>query len=207
MQRFFDKIKILCYNIIKEIKGEKKMVKFSDLRIEVPCEYKKITFNDAEINVAQYISQKDIYDMIMITLENAQESNGLYNDFLLDMYLNLNLVYLCTDIEFSEEDRKNVMELYNTLVESKLLDAVISAIPHGLYNQIYDYIRQIADVNMKYSAQIGRVLENVVTELPAAMAKAAEIAENFKPEQYENVLNFAKVVNGDRPIPTTEPIE
>ena len=76
------------------------MVKFSDLRIEIPCEYKKITFNDAEINVAQYISQKDMYDIIMITLENAQESNGLYNDFLLDAYLGLNLVYLCTDIEF-----------------------------------------------------------------------------------------------------------
>ena len=197
----------MCYNIIKEIKGEKRMVKFSDLRIETPCEYKKITFNDAEINIAQYISQKNMYDVIMITLENAQESNGLYNDFLLDMYLNLNLVYLCTDIEFSEEDRKNEMELYNKLVGSKLLDAVISAIPHGLYNQIYDYIRQIADVNMRYGAQIGRVLENVVTELPAAMAKAAEIAENFKPEQYENVLNFAKAVNGDRPIPATEPIE
>ena len=81
------------------------------------------------------------------------------------------------------------------------------AIPSRIYNQIYDYIRQIADVNMKYGAQIGRVLENVVTELPAAMAKAAEIAENFKPEQYENVLNFAKAVNGDRPIPATEPIE
>lgn len=183
------------------------MVKFSDLRIEVPCEYKKITFNDAEINIAQHISQKDMYDIIMITLENAQESNGLYNEFLLDMYLGLNLVYLCTDIEFSEEDRKDEMELYNTLVESKLLDAVIMAIPSGMYNQIYDYIRQIADVNMKYGAQIGRVLENVVTELPAAMAKAAEIAENFKPEQYENVLNFAKAVNGDRPIPATEPIE
>lgn len=186
------------------------MVKFSDLRIEVPCGYKKITFNDDEINIAQYISQKDMYDIIMITLENAQESNGLYNDFLLDMYLNLNLVYLCTDIKFSEEDRKNEIELYNTLVESKLLDAVISAIPHGLYNQIYDYTRQIADVNMKYGAygaQVGRVLENMVTELPAAMAKAAEIAENFKPEQYENVLNFAKAANGDRPIPATEPIE
>ena len=202
-----DKIKNLLYNIIKEIKGEKKMVKFSDLRIEIPCEYKKITFNDAEINVAQYISQKDMYDIIMITLENAQESNGLYNDFLLDAYLGLNLVYLCTDIEFSEEDRKNEMELYNKLVGSKLLDAVIMAIPSRIYNQIYDYIRQIADVNMKYGAQIGRVLENVVTELPAAMTKAAEIAENFKPEQYENVLNFAKAVNGDRPIPATEPIE
>ena len=197
----------MCYNIIKEIKGEKRMVKFSDLRIETPCEYKKITFNDAEINIAQYISQKDMYDVIMITLENAQESNGLYNDFLLDMYLNLNLVYLCTDIEFSEEDRKNEMELYNKLVGSKLLDAIIMAIPSRTYNQIYDYIRQIADINMKYGAQIGRVLENVITELPAAMAKAAEIAENFKPEQYENVLNFAKAVNGDRPIPATEPIE
>ena len=39
------------------------------------------------------------------------------------------------------------------------------------------------------------------------MAKAAEIAENFKPEKYEDVLNFAKAVNGDRPIPATEPIE
>ena len=43
-------------------------------------------------------------------------------------------------------------------------------------------------------------LADFMEELPNKMQEAAKIAENFDPEQFKNVINFATAANGGRPI-------
>ena len=47
-----------------------------------------------------------------------------------------------------------------------------------------------------FSAKLADFME----ELPNKMQEAAKIAENFDPEQFKNVINFATAANGGRPI-------
>ena len=163
------------------------MAKYSDIKFPLKQEEKEIEFNGVKIKVNQSISEKDIYDLIMITIEDSKDSNGIYNDYLLDMHLALNLVYLCTDIEFIKE--------------------VILALPNGFYNRVYDYIGNIIERNEKSFASIGTASKILVNELPSAVEKMVNLSENFNLDDYVDVINFAKSVNGDRPIPDSEPVE
>ena len=52
-----------------------------------------LDFNNKTIEVLKYLPIEDKYDLIMITLQKAEE-DGIYNDIKLDMYFHLNLVYM-----------------------------------------------------------------------------------------------------------------
>lgn len=184
------------------------MANFSDMIQPKGVESEEVKYGDnVIIKVFQQISARSMYDIVMITLENSKESNGIYNDFLLDMYFNLNLIYAYTDITFSNAEREDEMSLYTQLEESGILKLVLEHIPAKDYNAMYDYIKTFAENDMKYSGKIGAAIENFVTELPVAMEKVAKIAENFDMSQFQNVVDFARAANGDRPIPLSEPIE
>lgn len=183
------------------------MAKYSDIKFPLKQEEKEIEFNGVKIKVNQSISEKDIYDLIMITIEDSKDSNGIYNDYLLDMHLALNLIYLCTNIEFTKEDKEDEFKLYNELLSFGLIKEVILALPNGFYNRVYDYIGNIIERNEKNFASIGTASKILVNELPSAVEKMVNLSENFNLDDYVDVINFAKSVNGDRPIPNSEPVE
>jgi len=65
-------------------------------------------------------------------------------------------------------------------------------------------------MKLKYENSAAAVFRKFVTDLPAAAAAAAEIVDNFNPEQYNAVRDFAIAANGGRDINTnlpTEPIQ
>ena len=51
---------------------------YASMKLKVDTKPTKITFNDTEIEVLQYLPINDKYDLIMITLQNAYEE-GIYN--------------------------------------------------------------------------------------------------------------------------------
>ncbi len=62
----------------------------------------------------QYLPAQDKYDLLMITLQKSLE-NGAYNEFKLNLYFELNLVYMYTNISFTEKQREDEFKLYDTL--------------------------------------------------------------------------------------------
>ena len=73
----------------------------------------------------------------MITLQNSEE-NGIYNPVKLDMYFHLHLVYMYTNLTFTDKQRENEMELYDALQSSGLIDLVVSAIDENVFNKIIE---------------------------------------------------------------------
>lgn len=55
---------------------------------------------------------------------------------------------------------------------------------------------------MRYRASVGAVLNNVINNLPKNAETAAKIVEQFNPEQFKAVVDFARYANGGRDINT-----
>lgn len=159
-----------------------------------------ININNQEIKVLKYLPISDKNDLISIALQKAETETGVYNDILLDMYFHLNIIYLYTDINFSDEDKKDEFALYDILETNEIINKVIAAIGEQEYQSLKDYLEQIKWHNNKFKMSAAGIIRTLSEDLPKNAIAAQEIINNFKPEQYQAVTQFAKAANGDRDI-------
>jgi hypothetical protein len=80
------------------------------------------------------------------------------------------------------------------------LDEFLKHIDPVLYGEMLEDIEDIAEKSMTYKSTAASVLRNFIEDLPANAEAAAQIVENFDPDKYQAVVDFAKAANGGRPI-------
>jgi hypothetical protein len=105
-----------------------------------------------------------------------------------------------TDMQFTEEEKVDDTTTYNILKGNGIVDAVISAIPEQEWGELntlyYDYLCK----KEKYRGSIAGVLSSFIDNLAPNAESAANIINNFNPEMFQQVINFAQAANGNRPI-------
>lgn len=158
------------------------------------------------IQVKKWIPISDKIDLIQIALQKSEE-DGIYNEAKLDCYFHLNIIYLYTDIEFSEEDREDEMKLYDILEHNDIIDQVIAAIGEDEYVGLKDYLITMKINYLTYKNTAAAVLTRIIQDLPKNAAAAKEIIDSFDPEKYQAVEDFATAANGGRNIRTNLPVE
>ena len=168
-------------------------VTFASLKLKIKDEIKTININDKEVEVKQYLTAEDKYDLIMISLQQAKE-NGIYNDFKLDMFLHLNIVFMYTNLTFTDKQRENLPNLYDILETNDIIEMVISAIPENEIKIIYEEVNEIKKSLITYENSVAGIVNNLITQLPVNAQAAADIVDNFNPEKYNEVINFAKAI-------------
>jgi len=174
-------------------------INYQDLNINKVVNTNSFMWNDKEIEVVDYISADDKYDIVMITLQNSEEE-GIYNPIKLDIYYHLYLVYSYTNIVFSDEDKADELALYDALLSSGFMEEFLKHINIRDYTEMQDEIERIAEMKMKYNVSTASIIKKFVDDLPANAEAMQEIVSNFNPEQYQAVIDFAKAANGGRPI-------
>ena len=173
-------------------------VSYASLKIKTNTDVHTVQFNNMEIEVLQYLPVEDKYDLIMIALQKAEE-NGIYNELKLDMFFHLNLVYLYTNLSFTEKQKENESKLYDCIKSSGLLDNILNALNEDEYDELYNMLMVIKTDSMKYKTTAAAILSNFTNSLPKNAEAAAKIVENFDPEKFKQVINFAEAV-GAKPL-------
>lgn len=181
-------------------------VTFTSLKLKQNTETKEIKIGDNTIEVKQYLPISDKNDLIQITLQKAEE-NGVYNELLLDTYFNLNIVYLYTNITFTEKQREDELKLYDLLEGNGVIDMVIAALPENEYQALKDMIEESQYNIMSYRNTAGAVLQSIIQDLPKNAAAAKEIIDTFDKTKYQTVIDFATAANGGRNIKTNEVVK
>ena len=174
-------------------------IKYSDLNLSVNNTVKEVSFKDIKFNVLKYLPWDKKYDLIMITLQQSQE-NGIFNQLKLDMFFHLYMVYLYTDIEFTDEEKSDTIKIYDELKSSGLMDIVIGAIEEDEYNSLIDMMSEIVKDRTEMNKSVFGVLDKFINELPEKAQVAMNLIENFDKEKFQNVIDFATAANGNRPI-------
>lgn len=174
-------------------------VAFSTLGLKINKEIKTFDFNDKKIEVLQYLPSEDKYDLIMITLQKAEE-DGIYNSFKLDLYFHLHLIYMYTNISFTEKQKEDELKLYDMLDSTGFIKKVLENIPEEEYNKLFTFMEEIECDSLSYRNTAGAVLQKVINDLPKNAQIAADIVESFDKEKYQEVISFAEAANGNRSI-------
>lgn len=178
-------------------------MKYSDLKLKINTETSIVKIDDnTEIEVLQYLPIEDKIDLIQIALQKAEE-NGIYNEIKLDMYFNLYIVYMYSNLEFTDEEKEDEFKLYNELQSNDIITHVIAGMDEGEYDSLLDYLKMMQVNNesyKRYKRSAAALLQSFIQDMPKNAAAAAEIVDNFDKDKFKNVIEFAKSANGDRPI-------
>jgi len=173
-------------------------VSYASLKLKVEDSIKKA--EGTEIEVLQYLPIEDKYDLIKITLQKSR-IEGLYNPLILDMYFHLFIVYMYTNISFTDKQRENEYKIYDSLKSTGLLDKILEAIPENEYNDLITFLTDELELREKYNLSFSGMISKVINDLPANAEAAMEIVNGFDKEKFGNVIDFAKSINnGQMPL-------
>ena len=160
-----------------------------DFKQSIDTELKTFEFNGSEIAVVPYLSINDKYDFVMITLQKAFEK-GIYNLVKLDMYFNLHLVYMYTNIQIDTADRTDEAGLYDIFMRSGLIAKVIETIPPAEIVELHNYITAMQETIMKYRNTFGAVVGAFIEELPDQVEKIKETIESFDRDKFKDLVSL-----------------
>lgn len=178
-------------------------VSYTNMKLKVNTQVNTFDFCGQKIDVLKYLPAKDKYDLLMVTLQKAIEQ-GVYNDFLISMYFELHLVYMYTNISFTEKQREDEFKLYDTLKCNGFFDLFYKTLDEEEYNELFASLNALRKDTVTYRMSMGSVLNNLIDNLPKNAEAAAKIVQNFNPDQYKRVVDFARAANGGRNIITNE---
>lgn len=174
-------------------------VSYLNLKLKTDTSTETIDWNSNLIEIKQYLSIEEKYNLIMVTLQEAKESN-IYNPLKIDLFFHLNLVYMYTNINFTEKQKEDASKLYDNLMSSGLLAQIISKIPTEEYDMLYTYLENVKNDLDKYGQSFKAILDAIINELPEKTSEAMRILESFNPEDYKSVIAFAKASNNGNPV-------
>lgn len=172
---------------------------YASLKLKVNEDVKTFDFNGTEIEVKQYLPISDKIDLIDITCQKAREDR-LYSPIKLDMYFHLHLVYLYTNLTFTDRQRDDEYKLYDCLQSNGIIEKVLENINEKEYNELLELIEKKVNDELKYNTTAAAIVNQLITDLPKNAEAAQKIVENFDPSKYQAVVDFATAANGGRPI-------
>lgn len=151
-----------------------------DFNKSINKENKIIEFNGSEIQIVPYLSIQDKYDFIMITLQKAFD-NGIYNDLKLDMYFDLHLIYMYTNIVFNNEEKTDELALYDVLMQSGLINTVKKNINEKEISNLWHLMKAIEIKLSNYKGSFLTFLIEAINTLPEKAQKAIELLQKIDP--------------------------
>jgi hypothetical protein len=174
-------------------------VSYANLKLKVDESVNTFDFNGQTIEVLKYLPIDDKYSLVNITLQKSFE-NGIYNAIKVDTFFHLHLVYMYTNLSFTDKQKENEMKLYDTLKSNGFIDKMLETIEESEYDFLYESINEIISDTMNYKNTAGAVLQSLINDLPKSAAAAAEIVESFDKDKYQEVIKFAEAANGGRAV-------
>lgn len=173
-------------------------VTYASLKLKVDTSVTTFEFNDHTIEVLKYLPIRDKYDLITIARQKATDrKSNLCNPILLDTYIQLGIVYLYTNLTFTDKQREDELKLYDCLKSTGLMDAIINALEETEYDEILEFVQNLEDGDMAYFTSAAAIVNKLVDDLPVNAEAAANIVNNFDPEKLAAVNNFAKAIGYD----------
>lgn len=181
-------------------------VSYANMKLKTNTTVNTFEFCGQKIEVLKYLPAADKYDLLMITLQKSLEGN-IYNEFKLNLYFELNLVYMYTNISFTEKQREDEFKLYDTLRSNGFFELFYEALDDKEYEELFDQIAELKVTMEKSRGSVAGVIANIIEDLPANAEAAAKIVENFDPSQFQAVVDFARYANGGRDINTNQSVD
>ena len=165
-------------------------VSFGTLKLKKQETTTTIKIADKDIEVLNYLPIEDKYDLIQATLQQSVEGIG-FNEILIEMNFYLNVVFLYSNISFTETQKEDRYKLYDILESNGVINEIVSAIPVQEFKSLMDSF----DLEKKRVGRENRssagILNNIISKLPNKAQETSDILKNINFEDMKDVVNFA----------------
>ena len=151
---------------------------YASLKLKTDTSVKEIEFNGSKIEVLQYLPVDDKYSLVNITLQKSKDGS-IYHPLKKDMYFHLNLVYLYTNLSFTDKQREDESKLYDTLQSSGLLSLILENIPEEEYETLYSFIEEYERDILNYQNTIAGIIANLIESLPTRAEEMKKFVFNI----------------------------
>lgn len=173
-------------------------ISYGSLKLKVKNDTDTFEFGGKQVEVLKYLPAPDKYDLIHVSLQKSKNHDtGLYDEFLLDVFFHLNLVYMYTNLTFTENQRDDELKIYDCFKSNGFFDAFLKVMPEEEYNELWEMMNLIKAETVQYESGAAAVLKKFVTDLPANAEAAANFMSNFKEEDYQHAMQFANAIGFD----------
>ena len=105
-----------------------------------------------------------------------------------------------TNINFTDKQKEDENKLYDMFKSNGLMDEIIKNIPEDEYNMLYNYLLDEAKNRIKSRRSVVGLIQSLINDLPTQAEAAKKIMDDFDPQKFQEVINFAKAANGGRDI-------
>lgn len=179
---------------------------FSKLKIKLNIEVDTFEWNGVTVEVKQYLSADNKRDLVDIALQKTK-TNGLYHPVLLTAYTALNIVYLYTNVDFTEKQKEDELKLYDMMYSSGFLDEVMNRIPFTEIDAIEDFIEIRRKELIEYTNSFGGIFKTFVDELPQNAESAVQAFKELDTNKMNDLLSFVKNTNGVKDVLPSQSIQ
>lgn len=167
-------------------------VGFTKLGLNKEVKGNTITFNDVEVEVKSYLSIKDKIDLIDITLQESKEYDGYFNPVKIEMNFILNVIFLYTNVNFTEKQKEDLLALYDLLEKNGFADEVIKAIPEKEYQTLMDYLDETRDSIEGYNSTFVGAINQIAKIIEGNASSMKDILADFDPSKFQEVQTLYK---------------
>lgn len=171
-------------------------VSFTSMKLKVDDSVKVIQIAGKDVEVKQYLSAAEKNSLIELVLQAATGGTFL-NTFLADCYFDLYLVMYYTNINFTDNQKSDLVKLYDILETNGVFDIVVNAIPESEYNLLVEKLDEMLAEASKYVISAKAISDNLLQYGPIRSEEIAKSFEEFDEEKFKTLIEIVKGTNGD----------
>ena len=161
-------------------------VSLTKLDLKVNKEVNTIEFNGQSIEVKQYLPVNDKLELISNVINSAHDENNFSNPVKVSVFTTLEIVYAYTNINFTDKQKEDPTKLYDMLISSGLVNAVINAIPEAEYHEVVRGIGDSIEAVYTYKNSLYGIIEAVTQDYDGLRLDANKIYNDLaNPENME----------------------
>lgn len=153
-------------------------ITFSKLGLKKIGAINTVNVGDSIVEVKQYLPINEKTDLISRVVIGAHDKN-FANPIKVEVLGNMEIVMAYSNITFTEKQKEELDKTYDLLVESKVLDIIINAIPTEEYNFIVNGINETIKAVYGYENSVLGILESIQTDYSNLNLDATEIQEKL----------------------------
>lgn len=168
------------------------MANFKDMKLTINNTIKEIDIAGQKVAVKQYLPAEDKNSILENAMQQADQGTIL-NTYNLDVLFHLYLVLKYTDIEFSDEDREDMLALYDILESNNIIDVVVANIPEEEYNTLRDNLLDMVEHYLTYRNSARALVEQLIFFAPDAAEKLKEISKDTDIDKLQQIIKLADV--------------
>lgn len=163
-------------------------VSFTKLGLTKNTEVASFEQNGQIIEVKQYLPIQDKLTLIGNVLNNCQDENNFINEAKMAMFMNLEIAYHYTNINFTEKQKSDPAKLYDLLAGSGFFDDLYNVLPQSEYRSIAVWLDKTANHIYNYRNSVYAILDAMSTDYEMLDFDVSNIASKLSNKENLDLL-------------------